>query len=374
MFSTQLKGCPNQSARITREARKLVMVRWIALLLASWLNAQVAPPLKYKVVKAGKPEQTVIALNELADQGYRLIVPGKMLILRLEATPPDIYRYMSMDLKGGPAQFLNWLNDQGAHGYRPVWGTGVMEKEPHPKNYEYESVTAGYAAWGRTRSLTASDLVGQGYHAVGLGRFFLYIGAPQNEMFFERELGLKPRPVRTSGGREIEIADAMRAGNVMKHVDALAHNGYRYLCPYASQKGGGLAVMMQKCDQDCGGTFEYRYFDVRDVGQLDKELNKQGREGFRVVPQALLMRPHVLERAVVKTEAYAYHVLKTQDANALEQVLNIPEQEEYVPIGYVWRGGVWTAEELLVLEKVTGSLAAHRAGTGAASVEVTYTR
>jgi hypothetical protein len=306
-------------------------------------------------VKADKPGQTVAALNALADQGYRLISPGRMFILRLEAAPPDTYRYMAMDKKGGPVQFLNWLNEQGAHGYRWVLSAGadVMEKEPHPRNYEYASPSPHSFHFSPAKTDELSSLVIQGYHPVGLAWFSLYVGSPWREVFFEREIDAKSDPVRTREGRQIEIADAMRAGNVMKHVDELAKDGYRYLTPYVSQKGGGLAVMMHKCGQDCGGPFEYRYFDVHDTGQLDKELNEQGKEGFRVVPQALMMRPHVLERAAAKTETYAYHVLPLKDPMALEQELNGNEQAGYAPVGYVGRSGMWTAEALLLLEKVS---------------------
>lgn len=34
----------------------------------------------------------------------------------------------------------------------------------------------------------------------------------------------------------------------------------------------------------------------------------------------------------------------------LEQALNAPEEEGFVPLGYVWRIG-WTADVFLVLEK-----------------------
>ena len=328
------------------------MLCWIVLLLASLVSEQVAPKPKYKVVKADKPDRAITALNASADQGYRLLVPGRMFILRLESTPPDTYRYMAMDLNGGPVHFLNWLNDQGAHGYRWVPGAGVMEKEPHPKNYEYESV--GGSGWGPNRSPTPSYLAGQGYHPLGVATFFaFYIGAPPRELFFERELGSRPEPMRISQRREVEIADAMRAGNVMKQVDALAKKGYRYLCPDLSQKGGGLASLMQECGRECGATFEYRYFDVHNVGQLVRELNEQGKEGFRVVPSALTSRPHVLERGSEGKETFAYHVLQSKDPVTLEQALNGPEQEGYEPIGYVWRAGVWTGEGSLLLEKVS---------------------
>jgi hypothetical protein len=326
--------------------RRFVMFRWIALLLASSLSAQVAPAPKYKVVKAGKPEPTVAALNALADQGYRLLVPGPLFILRREATPPDTYRYLAMSSKGGPVQTINWVNEQGARGYRWLPEAGVMEKEPHPRNYEYAS--AILFGWRPKKAPTASDLIGQGYRPLGTTAFESIIGPPETEFLFEQELGERPKPVGSTGW-EVETADAMRAGNVWKQADALAKQGYRYLAPYVSRKGGGQAVLMQKCGTG-EGPFEYRYFDVHNLDQLVKELNEQGKDSFHVLPMALRRPPHLLEHLTGSKETYAYHVLQEKDPAALEQILNAPEQEGYVPIGYVWRVG-WTADVFLLLEK-----------------------
>ena len=179
---------------------RLVMLPYFVLLLACSLTAQVAPPLKYKVLKSGKPQQTVAALNALAEQGYRLILPGQVFILRFEATPPDTYRYKPVDFKDGPVQFVNWLNEQGARGYRRVpWpGADVMGKEPHPRNYEYASPSPHSFHFGGAKTDELSSLVSQGYHPVGLAWFSLHIGSPWRELFFEREMGVKSRKSSTT--------------------------------------------------------------------------------------------------------------------------------------------------------------------------------
>lgn len=109
------------------------MPRWLVLLMAFSLSAQVAP--KYRVVQAEKVEwkPPIAAVNALADQGYRLLVPGPLFILRLESTTPDTYCYMAMkltfvndarsDYKYSPEQFLDWVNEQG--GARISLGSGV---------------------------------------------------------------------------------------------------------------------------------------------------------------------------------------------------------------------------------------------------------
>lgn len=313
------------------------IVLWVALVLTASLSGQVAPTLKYKVLKSGKHGPPIAAMNTLADHGYRVLVWGPKIIMQLEARPPDTYRYMAMNADAGPIALLNWLNIQGAYGYRLTAG-GVLEKAPDPRNYEY--VTAWRGRWAPEKSLAISDLVQRGYHPVGL------------TMFFERELRLNSKPSDTNGEGEIQIADAMRTSKVFKQITVLAAKGYRYLGPYMSQKSGGRADLMQKCGQRCGGPFEYRSFQVHDIVQLTKELNELGKDGFRVVPSALGWPPHVAERGAARKETYSYHILPVKHAKALEQALNAPAQGGYEPIGYGGWAGVWTSRRFVILEKV----------------------
>jgi hypothetical protein len=327
------------------------MAHWIVLLLASSLSAQVAPVPKYRVVKAGKADQTTVAVNALADAGYRLIVPGKLLIMRVDAMPPDTYRYVSLggeELKSNHSHLMNRLNELGSQGYRWSPAAELMEKDPRPKNYRYASPHV--SGWSRQKiSAMLSLMASQGYWPVDV-----------KELVFLQEVGAQPNPIPISGEPEIEMADAMRADNVMKQVGSLANKGFRYLGPGLPLKGGGLDVLMQKCAQECKGPFEYGYFDVHDMDQLLGQLNEEGKDSFRVVAQALTSRPHLLERSVGQREIYSYHVLQAKEPAVLEQLLNAPEQEGYVPIGYVSRVGVWTADEFLILEKAGGVSAAPR--------------
>jgi len=62
---------------------------WTMCLLAVPLCAQVAPPPKYKVATAAHEEEIVPLLNSLAEQGYRLIVPGPVMIFASCVSPFD---------------------------------------------------------------------------------------------------------------------------------------------------------------------------------------------------------------------------------------------------------------------------------------------
>ena len=345
---------------------KTLLRSLVSFLLVFSLHAQTKLP-KYAVLKPQGGDTYLTSLNQLSDQGYRLIVAGKFTILRLEATPPDTYRYLRLEVKGGPAQFTNWVNEEGAHGYRWLAHTGLLEKAPHPKNYEYRFPP--HRVLGPSKGAEVSSLRDEGYRPVGAPYFSHAIGPATTEMFFEREVGQLADASDLPPGSDIQIADAMRAGTVMKRVDALARKGYRFLSPYAPNQGGGVAVMMEKCRDDCAGRYEYRYFDAKDRPQVERDLNALSKDGFRVVPDALQSRPHLLERDNREKRTFSYRVLDPKDADELKQALSAADPEGYAPLGFVWHVG-WTAEGFLVLEKETTASPTPSAG---ASVPVTYT-
>ena len=320
-----------------------------SFLLVSSLHAQTELS-KYAVLKTEGGEAYLTNVNRLSDQGYRLIVVGKFTILRLEATPPDTYRYVRLEVKGGPAQFTNWVNEQGAHGYRWLARTGLLEKAPHPRNYEYRFSPHG--ALGPSKSADLSPLFEEGYRPVEIVYFSHTIGAATKEMFFEHEVGEPADASHLRPGSEIQVADAMRVGNVMKRVDELAKRGYRFLSPHDSNEGGGIAVMMEKCRDDCAGRYEYCYFDAKDAPQVEQDLNAMSKDGFRVMPEALRSRPHLLERDTREKRTFTYRALDPKNAAQLDQALNSADSEGYQPLDFVWHVG-WTAEGFLVLEKET---------------------
>ncbi|HMK23992.1 MAG TPA: hypothetical protein VK466_16780, partial [Terriglobales bacterium] len=150
----------------------------------------------------------------------------------------------------------------------------------------------------------------------------------------------------------IAIADAMRADNIIKQANDLARKGYRFVAPHESNKGGGIALMVKKCPEDCSGRYEYRYFDAKNVEQVERDLNALGKDGFRVVPSALQQRPHILERDTKAKQAFTYRALDPADASSLEHLINAADAEGFVPLDFVWHAG-WTAQGYLVLEKET---------------------
>jgi hypothetical protein len=317
------------------------------ILLAS-LHSQTALA-KYSVLKTENGDAYLATLNQLAYQGYRVVAVSKYSVLRLDAAPPDTYRYLRLEVKGGPVQLTNWINEQGAHGYRWLPRTNLLEKAPHPRNYEYRNSPHG--ALGPSKNHDLFSVIIEGYYPAGIVAFSHAIGASTFEEYFERELGQRDSSSQKPGF--IQVADAMRADAVLKHVNEFAQQGYRFLAPHESNKGGGIAVMVQRCPEECAGRYDYRYFDAKDGAQVEHDLNAFGNEGFRVAPAALTSRPHLLERDTREKHSYSYRILNPADAASLQTGLNSADQEGYTPVGFVWHSGVWTAEGFLVLEKET---------------------
>jgi hypothetical protein len=317
-------------------------------LLAAALHAQTARP-KYTVLKTENRDAYYTQLNQLADQGYRVLAMSKYTVLRLEATPPDTYRYLRMEVKGGPTQFTNWINEQGAHGYRWRSGTGLLEKSPHPHNYEYS--TAGRSKYGSSRPADLSAMVEQGYRPLAPISFQHSLGPPTGEDFFERDLDQPASAQVPYSGTAIAIADGGRAATVMKRINELAQKGYRFDGPHNLQRVDYMSVMMEKCPAECSGRYEYRYFDAKSQEQVERDLNALGKDGFRVVPSGLTWRPHVLERDTRGKQTFAYRVLNPTDAADLEQHLNAADAEGFAPLEFVWQRGFSTAQGFLVLQK-----------------------
>lgn len=320
-----------------------ILLRSLLLLVAVTLSAQSAPP-KYSVVKTENSDAFLTHLNQLADQGYRVLIVSKYTVLRLEATPPDTYRYLRIEAPSGPARFTNWINEQGAHGYRWIPNTALLEKAPHPHNYEY-----GRAHHGGAGGKDLSAMVEQGFRPVQPIVFSSW-GASTREVLFERDLDQPAPAAAPYPGTSVAIADAMRADNVMKHIDELARKGYRFAGPHASAKGGGIAVMMEKCAEDCSERYQYRYFDAKKADQVEKDLNALAKDGFRVLPSSLHSRPHLLERDTHARQVFAYRVVGPADAANLEQLLNSADKEGFAPLDFVWHVG-WSAEGFLLMEK-----------------------
>jgi hypothetical protein len=304
---------------------------------------------KYSVLKTEGGEAYLASVNRLSDQGCRLIVGGKFTILRLETTPPDTYRYIRLEDKGGPVQFMNWLNEQGAHGYLWLARTGMLEKAPHPRNYEYRFPQR--RALGSSKGADLSSLREEGYRPVGSSYFFHAIGPDITVTFFEREVGLPADAAHMLPAADIQIVGAVRASTLTNRMDTLAKQGYRFLSTYSSSRSDD-AVVMEKCRDDCAGRFEYRHFDAKDAPQVERDLNALSKDGFRVVPDTLHARLHLLERDTREKRAFSYRALHPKDAAELEQALNTADSEGYVPLDFVWHVG-WTAEGFLVLEKET---------------------
>lgn len=317
--------------------------RWSAaivgclLLTTFFVNGQNSASPKYKVVKGWPTDKAVEPINAAADQGYRLLFMGRLAVMRLDTAPPDIYRYRAIPEENRRAQLLNALNQQGALGYGWLKGPDMLEKEPHPRNYEYEVVT-GFTRKSRDRAYDAA-----------LDQGFRPIAERTAGTIMMREVG-ETRPIKDA--KLLRIADATRTSNLMKDINELAQ-GYRYRSPEVSKKGG-KAVSMEPCDSTCGSPFEYRAFDVKDAAQLEHDLDLLGADGFRVVAKSLSTDVRLVERPAKHTRRFTYRVIDAPDENTTEQGLNAADRDGFVPLGFAAHIG-WNVHVFVVMERAMAS-------------------
>lgn len=292
------------------------------------------PPLpRYRVVKSWPVKQAVPALNEAASQGYRVLLLGKLAIMRLDTEPPEIYRYMAIPNAGIFATLMNAVNQQGAFGYRWMANTDLMEKEPHPHNYEYETIE-GFKA--DTREQSRRSLVERG---------FVSVGAFATRPIFMHELDSAP-PAHPE--RQSKFVDMASEKKTFKDITKWAQQGYRYIGPDYPANGHGLR--MEICDESCGGPFEYRRVEVKDVEQLQDDLNDAAQKGFHLVRRSFHWPPELLERGANHTPGFEYRVGSADDATATEQFVNAGDRDGFVPVAFAAHVG-WTVHAIVILEK-----------------------
>ncbi|MGB9407571.1 MAG: hypothetical protein WCA89_08540 [Terracidiphilus sp.] len=312
------------------------------LISSNLLNAQSSPLPKYKVLKGHPPQEALAAVNEAADQGYRVLLSARLLVMRLDATPPDTYRYQPRpeSSKFNLNSFQNALNQQGALGYAWRQDSWFLEKQPHPRNYEYR-LLLDYP--GKIRKQFLESFQADGFSPVG--------STGGGQVVYIHEIG-SPKPAAPL--RPTRVVDALRKDNLMKDISALAAQGYRYHSHELSRIGGGTAVSMEECDASCGGPFEYRSFDVKDAALLEQDLNALGQEGFRVVPQSLDWPPNLVERPVKHAGSFVYRVADAPDAATTQQFLDACDRDGFVAIGFAAHVG-WNVHILIVTEKAMAS-------------------
>lgn len=309
----------------------------ISVLLSASLLAQNASLRKYKVLNIDvRHEAAATPLNQAADEGYRLLFGYRFAVMRLDAMPPDTYRYLPVPEFRGRSSMLNALNQQGALGYRWRGDVAVLEKEPHPHNYEYQGAE-GFTMNARDRSY--ESLLMEGFEPVSElmpGQIVI------------REIGGAPaRPPR-----EVRTVEAGRKSNLLKKISELASRGYRYSAPQFAGAGGGNKVLMEACDSSCGGPYEYRAFAVDNAAQLERDLNQFGNDGFHVVARSLDRSPSLVERPANRVQKFVYRIFEATDERSIEQALNEGDRDGFVPLGATAHVG-WNVHVFMVLEKAT---------------------
>jgi len=132
--------------------------------------------------------------------------------------------------------------------------------------------------------------------------------------------------------RRARVLSTTKTSTMEKELNETAAKGFRVT-------GASLMKVMLEEDQDQAGRLEYRLLAAVRYGTLKNEIVAAGREGFRIVPRAIMDNQQqtiiIMERAAGSTKPYEYELIETdlKTRDTLDQSILPLEERGYVPIG-----------------------------------------
>lgn len=314
---------------------------------------------RFIVVDEAKSE----AIQKAADSGYRVVAAssgaGKLLMERV-ASPPDTYRYLH--LEGGEFQHSNLvgvenrINEAGAMSYRLLFvsygeASALMEKAPHPHNFEYRvvslsSLSQRHSGWllGRREQHMPSLKGFEKREVTCLANPFR--GLQEPVVIFERPW---PAPGETparedtiSSPHSLSVLNTLRISALEKELNRAAAQGLRVFGALQAWcagggKGGGITIVMAPVGSS--EKYEYRMIPHKGLEDTEARLNKAGAEGFRLLLQTLVAKGMAMERATGGGRQYAYRLVRIADPSRLETELTQAAREGFSPVGTLYAGG-----------------------------------
>jgi len=132
--------------------------------------------------------------------------------------------------------------------------------------------------------------------------------------------------------RRARVLSTTKTSTMEKELNETAAKGFRVT-------GASLMKVMLEENQDQAGRLEYRLLAAVRYGTLKNEIVAAGREGFRIVPRAIMDNQQqtiiIMERAAGSTKPYEYELIETdlKTRDTLDQSILPLEERGYVPIG-----------------------------------------
>jgi len=132
--------------------------------------------------------------------------------------------------------------------------------------------------------------------------------------------------------RRARVLSTTKTSTMEKELNETAAKGFRVT-------GASLMKVMLEENQDQAGRLEYRLLAAVRYGTLKNEIVAAGREGFRIVPRAIMDNQQqtiiIMERAAGSTKPYEYELIETdlKTRDTLDQSILPLEERGYVAIG-----------------------------------------
>ena len=146
-----------------------------------------------------------------------------------------------------------------------------------------------------------------------------------------------------------------RTKTMQKELDQAASNGYRVLM--AAPADDSEMVVFLSREQIPEKPFEYKLLATIKTGTMQKELNQEGRKGFRLIPNTIVAKKRLLgfggtEIALIMEKApgqeleFEYRLLATQRTSTMQKEVSQARSEGFELVAMVSRG-----EHIVILER-----------------------
>ena len=132
--------------------------------------------------------------------------------------------------------------------------------------------------------------------------------------------------------RRARVLSTTKTSTMEKELNETAAKGFRVT-------GASLMKVMLEEDQEQAGRLDYRLLAAVRYGTLKNEIIAAGREGFRIVPRAIMDNQQqtiiIMERAAGSTKPDQDQLIETdlKTRDTLDQSILPLEERGYVPIG-----------------------------------------
>ncbi len=163
--------------------------------------------------------------------------------------------------------------------------------------------------------------------------------------------------IKVDPGQKYLLLATQKTSTMQKELAEAAGMGFRVLAG-SPTSGTEMAIFLERVTEQ-PSVFEYLLLATTRTGTMNKELNREGAKGFRLLPSTLIAKEQMfggveivalLEKEPNSTKTYEYRLLATTLTSTLQKEVGEARQAGFELVGMVSRG-----EHIVIMEKVAAA-------------------